>query len=391
MWDTFFYAAVVIVAAATLATPGSRASTVGSLVCVGLLVVAYTVLGRRAARTGDRRLAIAYLALLVALTVAQVGFDNLGGVLLFVAYSQVWFFAERRREGVWWVTALSVGVAARFVHLELRAGESPWSVVGQMAVALVFAIVLGLWVTQIAELSEERAALVERLEAAQAEVAATHHAAGVAAERQRMAQEIHDTLAQGFTSVVMLAQTTTAELDRGHEDAARGRVEQIEHVARQNLAEARALVAAFGPADLQEATLGEALGRLAERFAAQTGVPVDLAPGTSAAATGLERDVQVALLRAAQEALANVRKHADASRVRLALARDGDEVRLAVSDDGRGLPRDLVEGHGLRGMRERARVGGGDLALEGAPGAGTHVTLTLPVGGRAADDEGTGA
>ncbi len=380
LWDVFFYVAVAIIAAGTLVTPGDGGSTVGSLVCLAVLAAAYTVVGRRALFTGSQRLATAYLVLLLAVTVAQVGFDNLGAVLLFVAYSQIWFFTQKRWHGIVFVTVLSAGVAVRLSLLAIAAGESPLWVGGQMAVSLVFAIVLGLWVTEIAERSEERAKLVEQLEAAQAELAATHHAAGVAAERERMAQEIHDTLAQGFTSVVMLAQTGAAELDRGRSEAARERVTQIEQVARQNLAEARALVAAFGPADLQDATLGEALVRLAERFTAQTSVRVNLADGTTAAATGLARDTQVTLLRAAQESLANVRKHAGASHVTIGLAREGDDVRLVVVDDGRGLPADTVEGTGLRGMRERARTGGGELEVGRAPGAGTRVALRLPVG-----------
>lgn len=387
-WDLFFYAALVLVVAATFVTPGSRATKAASLGCLVALAVAYTAVGRRAARTGDRRWANAYLVLLVALTIAQVGFDNLGAVLLFVAYSQIWFFADRRWQGATWTALLSVGVAVRFVVLALQAGASPLPVLGQMGVALLFSIVLGLWVTQIAEQSEERAALLDRLEATRAELAETHHQAGVLAERERLAQEIHDTLAQGFTSVVMLAQTSTAELDRARPDAARERLAQIEQVARDNLAEARALVAAFGPADLAEATLGEALARLAERFAAQTGVHVEVVDGTSTVADGLGRDAQVAVLRAAQEALANVRKHAGASRVALGLARDGGDVRLEIADDGRGIAVDATEGTGLRGMRERARVGGGELVVAGAPGGGTRVTLTLPAGGQASD-EGT--
>lgn len=388
LWDLFFYIALVIVAAATLVTPGDRTSTLGSLASTAVLAVAYTVVGRPALRRGSRRLALAYLVILVVLTVVQVGFDTLGGVLLFVAYSQIWFLAETRRQGAAFVVLLSAAVAVRFSLLAIDAGESPWWVIGQMAVSLVFAIVLGLWVTEIAERSEERAQLVERLEAAQAELAATHHAAGVVAERERLAQEIHDTLAQGFTSVVMLAQTTTAELERGRTDAARGRVEQIEQVARQNLAEARALVAAFGPADLQDSTLGEALARLADRFTRQTGVRLSLAAGTQQAAAGLGREAQVVLLRAAQEALANVRRHAGATNVTLGLSRTDGGVRLEVADDGNGVAPDAVEGQGLRGMRERARAVGGDLRVDSVPGAGTRLTLAVPVAVAVADEEG---
>lgn len=379
LWSLFFYVIVGIIVVATLVGPGRRVDQVASLTCLGLLVLAYTFVGRRASATGRPAWANAYLALLVVLTVVQVGYDNLGAVLLFVSFSQIWFFAEKRWQGVLWTVLLSAGVAVRFGVQAADASADPWPVVGELAVALAFSIALGLWVTQIAEQSEERAELVHQLQAAQDELAATHHAAGVVAERERLAQEIHDTLAQGFTSVVMLAQTTAAELDRGHAQAARGRVEQIEQVARHNLAEARALVAAFGPADLQDATLSEALARLAERFTAQTGVQVSVADGTAQATHGLSRETQVVLLRSAQEAMANVRRHARATTVTLGLDRDDRAVLLSVADDGRGFGPDAVEGQGLRGMRERARVSGGDLTVDSAPGAGTRLTLSVPV------------
>lgn len=380
LWDRFFYVAMALVAVATLVTTDSTRARVGSLSCVALITVAYTLVGRRALSWARPGLAHTYLALLVALTTVQVGWDSLGAVLLFVAYSQIWFFTDRRLHGVLWTVALTVGVGLRLGLLAAAQHASLVGLAGSMAIALVFSIALGLWVTQMAEQTEVQRQLVAQLRAAQEELAATHHAAGVTAERERMAQEIHDTLAQGFTSVVMLAQTTAAELERGHGEAALGRVEQIEQVARQNLAEARALVAAFGPADLADATLAEALGRLAERFAAQTGVAVTLSPGTQEAAGGLPRDAQVALLRAAQEALANVRRHAGATHVALGLARADDEVTLAVVDDGRGIDAGTPEGNGLRGMRERARGAGGDLAVDSAPGAGTRLRVTVPVG-----------
>jgi signal transduction histidine kinase len=380
LWDRFFYVAIALVAVATLVVPGTWKARGLSLTCLALIVLAYTFVGRRVLATGRPRLAHVYLALLVVLTTAQVGWDNIGAVLLFVAYSQIWFFTERRLHGVLWTLALTVGIGVRLGLLAVAQHDNLLGVVGSMAVALLFSIALGLWVTQIAEQNEVQRKLVAQLEAAQDELAATHHAAGVVAERERMAQEIHDTLAQGFTSVVMLAQTTAAELERGHDEAALSRVGQIEQVARQNLAEARALVAAFGPADLADATLAEAIGRLAERFTTQTGVAVMVTPGTADAAAGLARDSQVAILRAAQEALANVRRHAGAGHVTLGLARAGDEVTLEVADDGRGLAADAAEGHGLRGMRERARGAGGTLQVDSTPGVGTTLRLTVPVG-----------
>jgi signal transduction histidine kinase len=214
----------------------------------------------------------------------------------------------------------------------------------------------------------------------------------VLAERERVAQEIHDTLAQGFTSVVMLAQAASADLARGAPDAARERLVLVESTARDNLAEARALVAATSPAPLQGSTLGEALKRLAARFGEETGARVEL---TDTHAPGLSSAEEVVLLRSAQEALTNVRRHAGARTVRVALRQDRDGTVLEVSDDGRGLSGEAgaSEGYGLRGMRERAAAEGGTLEVGPGPdGSGTRVAVRLPAAGASVGrhDTGTG-
>lgn len=383
-WDVAFYVMIAIACASFLTDgrdPGATALSVAAMV---VLVAAYTLVGRRAALRGDGRLAHAYLTVLVLVVVLVVRVEPMGTLLLFIAYSQIWFFSQRRTTAAAIALALAVGACVA-TGLRGSADRAAWvDIAGQMGIGLMFSVLLGLWITQIAEQSEERAGLIERLEAAQAELAATHHAAGVLAERERLAQEIHDTLAQGFTSVVMLAQAAGAELDRDGTDAARGRVEQIEDVARENLAEARALVAAFGPAGLQQQGLRDALARLAERFTAETGVEVDVDLGQDAP---LSRDTEVVLLRGAQEALANVRKHADARRVRLRLGSEDGAVELEVHDDGRGMAPEVGRGVGLRGMHERVRAGGGTLDVGTAPGGGTRVLVRMP----AATAEGVGS
>ncbi|GAA3805776.1 sensor histidine kinase [Cellulomonas soli] len=408
-WDVAFYAMTALAAVAAFADPRG-VPPVPLALAFAVLVAAYTLLGRRGARRGDRRLADAYLAVLIVVTVTVVALADQGQVLLFVAYSQIWYLAENRRIGVWLVTLLTAGVAVPVLVQTDGGPAALLTTVAQLALALAFSIVLGLWLTQVAERGEERAILLEQLEAAQAELAATHHGAGVLAERARVAQEIHDTLAQGFTSVVMLAQTVTAELEADRTAEALDRVAQIEQVARENLAEARALVAAFGPAALQDGGLVEALGRLARRFEAETGVQVEVQVVGHVTGTGerLGKDTEVVLLRAAQEALANVRKHAHARRVVLHLALDpagaadavdagdGPQVRLEVVDDGRGLPAGTVEGVGLRGMRDRVHAGGGSVEVGDAPGGGARVLLRLPVdgprtGSRPGPDSGAGS
>ncbi|WP_199422659.1 sensor histidine kinase [Actinotalea solisilvae] len=381
-WDVAFYLMMAISALAVVVDDGWGAdrTRVAALAVMGALVVAYTVVARRAARTGNRRLALVYLGLLIVLVSATVLLDTMATILLFVAYSQIWFFADSRRLGTLLSFVLTVGVfGALVVALGPDRADLP-SALTQGTIALAFAVLLGLWTTNVAERGEERAYLLEQLEAAQAELGRSHHAEGVAAERERMAREIHDTLAQGFTSIVMLSQTAASDLRRGRPEQAAQRIDLVERTARDNLAEARALVAAFAPVGLEGSTLAEALERLAARFGQETGVQVEVVLPRTAADLG--RDREVILLRAAQEALANVRRHAGAAHVQLVLAAEpgegGTTAHLEVLDDGRGIDPGVAEGFGLRGMRERVTSGGGEVAVSRRTEGGTRVRVTLP-------------
>jgi signal transduction histidine kinase len=253
-------------------------------------------------------------------------------------------------------------------------------------------LALGLFVAMmqaIHEQSEQRARLLEQLESARGELAAAEHKAGVLAERQRLAREIHDTLAQGFASIVTLAEAARAQARISPPDALR-RLEEAGQQARSSLDQARRAIWALRPEALAHGSLGCALGELAAGFGAQTGID------TRSAVTGEEDDLapdaQEALLRVAQESLANVRKHARARRVRVTLSYLGDVTLLDVRDDGAGFDpaapaRNGPGGFGLAGMRERVAAHGGTLTIESAPGQGTTVVAALP---RAAADAGEG-
>ncbi|MBO1752373.1 sensor histidine kinase [Actinotalea sp. BY-33] len=411
-WDVAFYAIAVLTAVSVIAQLdrlGPRAPV--SLAAIAGLVLAYAVLGRRAARSRDQGLALAYLLTMMVLVCTAIATTAGSSLLLFIGFSQIWMLIERTRTGVVLVVLLAVGAT---LAMSLPHGPTLGSlarVAAEMAVVLVFAIGLGLWVAVTMRQAERYAVLVDELRATQAALAASHHAAGVTAERERMAREIHDTLAQGFTSVVMLSQTARSNLEHGRLDQARDRMDLVERTARDNLAEARALVAAFAPVGLQEGSLAQALARLAERFTQETGVVVEVVVPEQL--PPLDREREVVLLRAAQEALSNVRRHADAHRVRLVL-REGPgqagaggavpgcatgtggapaqarTVHLEVVDDGRGFdPVAAGTGLGLRGMRERVTAGGGDLSVESSVGDGTRVRVSLPLAVRAEDEERT--
>lgn len=280
------------------------------------------------------------------------------------------------------------------------------------AVGMVFALALSWGQQQLVRDGLERERLVTSLVAAQqetellqAELAETHRAAGVQAERTRLSRDIHDTLAQGFSSILLLARAGAATDDA---EAHRRFLGQIETSAAEHLDEARRVVGALAPAPL-ESGLADALRRIAARFTEETGVAsevrvegdfnLDEAGGSGSGDAGgsnlaaLPPVLEVALLRTAQAALANVRQHAQASRVVLTLADAGASVRLDVVDDGvgfdvrevgrRGAGReDLVGGgYGLRASDERLRELGGGLDLESTVGEGTAVSASVPLGG----------
>lgn len=381
-WDTAFYVIVGLTAVALLLEGTRGVRLAGAYAAMAAIVVAYLVWGARAARTRDQRPAVAYLVVLVLGTGVTVSQGGVASLLLFIAFAQVWMLLESIRLGVAGCVVLAVAVA---VGIAAGNGFDPavvGEVVPEMLVTLVFAIGLGLWFHVAMRRAEEHARLLGELRTAQAQLARTNHEAGVLAERERLAREIHDTLAQGFTSVVMQSQAATAALDVGDGATVRDRLQVMEDTARENLAEARALVAAFAPAALQDASLPQALTRLTELFAQETGLVV----GFRADGVGpLPPAIEVVLLRAAQEALANVRRHARARTVTVRLSRTAGEVLLVVADDGQGIDPGTPDGFGLAGMRDRVGSVGGTLVVGPGPDGGTNLCARIPVAGP--DDE----
>ena len=209
--------------------------------------------------------------------------------------------------------------------------------------------------------------------------------AGMLGERQRLAREIHDTLAQGFTSIVMNLEAAEGALpdEVSEETRTKWHLDQARFTARESLTEARRLVWALRPESLDNASLPEALAQLAARWSDSAGVEA------TATLTGTPRplsaEAEVTLVRVAQEALANVLKHASAGRVVLTLSYMGDRVSLDVIDDGEGFDTNRTgaaapeRGFGLRTMRERVEQLGGNLTVESAPGEGTTLVAELPV------------
>ncbi|MGY1914538.1 sensor histidine kinase [Blastococcus sp. SYSU DS0973] len=356
---------------------GRLAAVLGVLAA---FAVAYVLAGAPALSGSAPVRAVGYLSVLVA------GFCALGFLspqlffLLFLAYPQVWFVVHGRMTGVAW-TVMLAGATAVGPLVRAVSGELAREVLLQTGISLLFSLALGLWISRVLHQSAHRAELIEQLERTRAQLARAERERGVLAERERLAQEVHDTLAQGYTSIVVLAQTAVAQLATDP-PAARDRLTLIEEVARENLAEARAMVAAFRPVALDGSTLIEALARLAERFGRETGLSVRVDTAALAGGLALRRDEEVVLLRGAQEALTNVRRHAAAQAVVIRVSVVGGEgarqVSVHVEDDGVGFHPSRARGSGLEGLRDRASSVGGEVDVVSSPGEGTRVTVRVP-------------
>jgi signal transduction histidine kinase len=241
-------------------------------------------------------------------------------------------------------------------------------------VGMVATPVIGTVIITSMRQRRQLAELVAELAATRAQSARLSREAGTAAERERLAREIHDTLAQGFTSIVMLAQAVEAELQT--DTAAAGKhIELIRETARENLAEARAMVTELTPSPLDE-SLPAAIQRQSDRLAAETDATVTVRIAKDLPAQSMACDV--VLLRATQEAFANIRKHARASAVTVELSSSESGVRLAVTDNGIGPSAVQREGFGLRGMRTRVAQVGGEMTVATAEGGGTTLTIEVP-------------
>jgi signal transduction histidine kinase len=339
----------------------------------------YAIVGVRGLRRGPGRAGPVYLIVAAPLTVGLFAAAPVGALMLFALYPHIWVMLAPRRAVIATVAVVG-GVAAVFLARAPADDPAPVGVFVLAGVSLVVALLLGLWIERIIGQSRRRAALLAELAATRAELATVSREAGVLAERERLAREIHDTLAQGFTSVLLLLEAIGAELG-ADPAAARRHLDRARDTARENLAEARALVAALAPPDLTRTSLPEALRRLVARADAEPGLTAALS--VTGTPRGLPAEHEVALLRAGQEALANVRRHAGASRVEVTLGYREDRVSLRVRDDGCGFdPAAPVraDGYGLAGMRARASQIGGTVHVTAAPGAGVTVCMEIPVG-----------
>ncbi|BCJ55629.1 hypothetical protein Asp14428_71040 [Actinoplanes sp. NBRC 14428] len=342
----------------------------------------------------DRLMAVFFAGLLVLMAVL-IWSNPLFGFFAWTGYLYV-LYALRGRWRL--IGASGVGICtalAQMGGLWILGEPQQW---GTLLVVVAFNVVIGTSMTYLSMTTADhhvrRAEMVRSLEEANGKLAdalaenAGLHAqllvqareAGVLDERQRLAGEIHDVLAQGLTGIVTQLEAADQAGDR---PADRQRhLATARQLARESLAEARRSVRALRPRPLDEATLPAALAELASGWSARHGVAAEMI--TTGTVQPLLPEIEATLLRTAQEALTNVARHAGARRVALTLSYLEDLVTLDVRDDGSGfdpaVPRAEAYdgGFGLTAMRERVRRIAGTLEVESEPGAGTAVSACVP-------------
>ncbi len=273
------------------------------------------------------------------------------------------------------VATTALTIAAFAVHGGLTVG----GVVGPIVGAGV-ALLIGLGYAALDRRAAEREALMAELLATRDRLAAAEREQGILAERSRLAREIHDTVAQGLSSIQMLLHAAERA---DAESPGLPHVRLARETAADGLAETRRFIRELAPPRL-DSGLGPALERLAREWGAREAVAIDVEVDEDAS---LPMDAQTALLRIAQGALANVAQHAGAARVGIRLTRLDGAVRLRIADDGGGFDPDRAEAvaaetdsFGLRAMRERVEQLDGALEVDSAPGRGAAITVTLPGG-----------
>lgn len=377
-WIDGYFAVVTaaVTVIAVLDAGGPAARRLALLAVIATMVLGYLAVGRRAI---DRdlpwpQLLAMHLGLLGLFTIA-VALSGASSFLIFALCPLAYMTLPLPAATVAAIVMNLVPAAVSWVGNGRFASDTKTALAFAVP-GIAFSLGFGTWVTRIVQESRRRRELIDELQATRAEVVRLSHEAGTAAERQRLSAEIHDTVAQGLSSILMLVQAAEAELARDPAQA-REHMRLAAATARENLAEARALVAGLGPTALAESSLPEALARLAHRVGTETGINASVT--VSGTARAMPTAVDVALLRAAQETLANTGRHAGATQVSMCLDFGPDRVALTVTDNGRGLlPEAEQEGYGLQGLRARAAQVGGTLTLGSGEPGGATVRMEIP-------------
>jgi signal transduction histidine kinase len=332
--------AFCVILSLALPNPGPKAEGVAlilSILSAAWILFMFTL--HPAWRSRPRVMAV-FITVLIVLGAGLVLDQTLFGLYTFTIYFYVlrYLLWPWRLLGAAGIGLLQGTSQAYGDNKDTAGGVFIYLIIVAVNVAILMAFVWVRWTSQraLGELSEAN----RRLEATLAENAGLQEQlltqareAGVLDERQRMAREIHDTLAQGLTGII--TQLQAAEQAADDPPGWRRHFEAATRLARESLSEARRSVEALRPESLETGRLGEAVAEVANRWSALHGISVQVT--TTGTARPMPSEAEFALLRTAQEALANVAKHAHATRVGVTLSYMEDQVALDIRDDGRGF------------------------------------------------------
>jgi len=371
---TLFIALTVLVIARAVLAPTDRTA---AIVVLSALILATYGLGALIVRSRQDRGRLLRLSWLAALTLEWAGLLWLISDAAYLVFPL--FFLYLHLLGRWWGSAAIM--ASTVVAIGALGVNGEWTVGGVVGplVGAGVALLIGLGYQALALEGAQREALMDELLNTQGQLAATEHEAGVLAERARLAREIHDTVAQGLSSIQMLLHAAERA---DHDRPGLEHIRLARETAAANLAEARHFIRELSPPQLDDDGLGGALRRLAQTQGSAHGLDVRVRASDTVA---LPMHLQTALLRIAQGAMANVIQHAHATTATIALALDRGELRFTIIDDGSGFDPELPsvnapgksDSFGLQATRERVQQLGGTLTVDAAPGRGTTLTVDL--------------
>lgn len=366
---TLFVALTGFVIVRAVFSPAERSSWV---VAVSIVLLTSYIGGAFLIRSGaSRRIQLVWLALVTVEVLALLAFTPDAAFLVFpLFFVQLHLLRPR-----WAIAAVAISTILTILALTLHGGWGIGGTIGPLIGATV-AVVIGLGYRALYRQTEERQRLIEELLRTREELAAKEREGGILEERARLAREIHDTVAQGLSSIQLLLHA--AERD-GLRSAALDHVTLARETAAENLAETRRFIRELTPAMLDGQSLPDALSRLTAS-ATRKGLLVTL--HLSGEPTALPMSLETTLLRIAQASLANVTQHAQAARAELTLTTLDDWIGLDIVDDGTGFDSRSVGGRGsfgLRALRERVEEQGGHLSVESSPGRGTAVAVSFPI------------
>ncbi|MCO1339416.1 two-component sensor histidine kinase [Kocuria polaris] len=279
---------------------------------------------------------------------------------------------------LWGTTAILASATLTIYVLAAHSGWSVGGVVGPLVGAAV-ALLIGFGYQALAREAEEREALMRELLETRDQLSAAEREAGMLGERSRLAREIHDTLAQGLSSIQMLLHAAERS---DPERAGLDHIRLARETAAANLADARRFIRELSPPELQDQGLGSALRRMAQARWSRPGLEVTVRVSDT---LPLPMHLKTALLRIAQGAMANVIQHAEASSATIELVAEDGRLRFSIIDDGTGFvpdrpgarPQGRSDSFGLRATEERVEQLGGTVKIQSSPHGGTTLTVEL--------------